>query len=68
VIAIAAYECHGFGAIRQAKSANHIDPVANSVDNLGELVKWAPRPVELRSRRFFGRVRREPVKQHSYSP
>src|SRR5580704_1768306 len=27
--------------------ANHIDPVANGVDNLGELVKWAPRPVEL---------------------
>src|SRR6202043_742033 len=34
-------------ATGDAAVANHIDPVANSVDNLGELVKWAPRPVEL---------------------
>src|SRR5580658_1988332 len=30
-----------------ATVANHIDPVANSVNDLGELIKRAPRPVEL---------------------
>jgi hypothetical protein len=34
-------------ATGNASVANHIDPVAYSVDNLGELIKWAPRPVEL---------------------
>src|SRR3984957_3352718 len=34
-------------ATGDAAVANHIDPVANSVDNLGELVQWAPRPIEL---------------------
>src|SRR4029077_4925163 len=33
-------------ATGDAAVANHIDPVANSVDDLGELVKWAPRRVD----------------------
>src|SRR3984957_15381738 len=34
-------------ATGDAAVANHVDPVANSVDDLSELVKWAPRSVEL---------------------
>ena len=35
------------GATGDAAVANHIYSVADSIDNLGELVKRAPRPVEL---------------------
>ena len=31
--------------------ANHIYSVADSIDDLGKLVEWAPRPVELTVRR-----------------
>src|ERR1700677_2281426 len=27
--------------------ANHVDPVADSVDDLSELIEWAPRSIEL---------------------
>ena len=35
------------GATANPAVANHIDPVANSIDDLGELIKRAPRTVEL---------------------
>ena len=34
-------------ATGDAAVANHVDPVAYSVDDLSELVKWAPRSIEL---------------------
>src|ERR1700691_4691625 len=34
-------------ATGNATVANHVDPVAYCIDDLGELIKWAPRPVEL---------------------
>ena len=37
------------GATANSPVANHIYPVADSIDDLGELVEWAPRPVELTS-------------------
>ena len=35
------------GAASNSPVADHIYPVAYSIDDLGELVEWAPRPVEL---------------------
>src|SRR5262249_42165970 len=37
------------GATANSAVANHIYPVADSIDDLGELIEWAPRPVELTS-------------------
>jgi hypothetical protein len=37
------------GATANSPVANHVYPVADSIYDLGELVEWAPRPVELTS-------------------
>jgi hypothetical protein len=37
------------GAARNASVANHVQPVAHGIDNLGELVERGPRPLKLAS-------------------